>query len=310
MKRKLFIPLFLLILLLVNPIVFAKEVTTCERLEDNNYQVHKKWKITNGNISNVKQTPCVDAKEKIYDFEGVLSDSDYEQLQNKINAFIKKTDMDLVIVIADIPYYSDSTNEEYAADFYDYNDFGIDFDRYSGVLFLRNTYDQDPYYNIYTFGDAQLYFDYNRLENILDNVYDDIHSEYYYSGFSSFIDQLENYYDRGKALNNYTVDENGYLQEIYVFPFGWVFALSLGLTIIIMVVLVKKNKMIAKAYEAGEYADENSIQINNRIDQFLTTHTTSYTVSSSSGGSGGGGGHHSSGGSSGGGHSSGGGRHG
>ncbi len=73
-----------------------------------------------------------------------------------------------------------------------------------------------------------------------------------------------------------------------------------------MLILVKKNKMVIKATEAENYLDQSSVNITNKQDQFLTTHTTSYTVSSSSGG--GGAGSHS--GSSGGGHSSGGGRHG
>ena len=54
--------------------------------------------------------------------------------------------------------------------------------------------------------------------------------------------------------------------------------------------------------------NKNLSKITERSDIFLSTHTSSYTVSSSSGG--GGGGHSSSSGSSGGGHSSGGGRHG
>ena len=76
-----------------------------------------------------------------------------------------------------------------------------------------------------------------------------------------------------------------------------------------MIILVKKNKMVAKATQAGEYLIKDSINIKNRKDVFLHSHTTSYTVSHDSGG-GGGGGHSSHSGSSGGGHSSGGGRHG
>ena len=32
------------------------------------------------------------------------------------------------------------------------------------------------YYDIYTFGDAQLYFSYQRLDSTLDNIYDNIHN--------------------------------------------------------------------------------------------------------------------------------------
>ena len=72
----------------------------------------------------------------------------------------------------------------------------------------------------------------------------------------------------------------------------------------------KKNKMVKPAYTASEYLNKSAINYKTKVDQFLTTHTTSHYISHDSGGSGGGGGFHSSGGSSGGGHSSGGGRHG
>ena len=66
--------------------------------------------------------------------------------------------MEMVFVSIDMPYNYDSKNEEFAADFYDYNDFGLNFDKYNGILLLRNNYSSDRYYDIYTFGDAQLYF--------------------------------------------------------------------------------------------------------------------------------------------------------
>ena len=178
--KKIKVIILILILFLIGQPVLAKTPTLCERTEDNHYQVNKKWPISDKNLSNVTNTPCVDANEKIYDFSEVLTEEEYKNLQEKMNKYVAKTNMDIVIVIDNVYYLSDSTNETYASDFYDYNDFGLDFDYYSGTLFFRNTYEQDPYYNIYTFGEAQLYYSYNRLENILDYVYDDIHSGNYY----------------------------------------------------------------------------------------------------------------------------------
>ena len=300
--------LFLLVFFFVGiENVSAKTPTTYERGELEDYGVHKKWNITDTNKSNVLNTWAVDASEKIYDFSSVLTDEEYEELLSQVNAFIEKTGMDMAIVVDNVPYTSDSRNEEYAADFYDYNDFGIDFDHYSGVLFFRNTYENDPYYDIYTFGEAQLYFDYDRLQFVLDYVYNDIHEGRYYDGFEKFIRRLSSYYDSGIALKNYTLDENGFLKKKYIYP--WIiFPISFVITLIIMLVLVARNRMVAKATRALEYLDKNSIHITGREDTFVSTHTTKYTESSSSGGSSGG--SHSSSGSSGGGHSSGGGRHG
>ena len=302
--------LIILILGLSITFTMAKTPTQCERTKENNYGVNKHWQITNNNLPNVQDTFCVDASEKIYDFSGVLTDEEYDQLKKEIDTYISQTKMDLVIVTYSLPYTYDKQNEDFAADFYDYNDFGIDFEKYSGTLLFRNTYEEDPYYDIYTFGNAQLYYDYDRLQIILDGIYDDLHEQRYLDGFSEYIRYLNKYYNSGYGLRGYEVDKDGYLQKKYEYPFVMIFIISSVITLIVMLILVKKNKMVAKATTAEAYLDSSKINITNVVDQFVSTRTTHYTTSSSSGGGGGGGSHHSSSGSSGGGHSSGGGRHG
>lgn len=287
---------------------------TFDRNELKNYGVNKNWTINENNKKNVLNTPAVDANDKLYDFAEVLTDEEEQILKEKINNFIKETKMDMVIVIPRFHYYNDKENEDYAADFYDYNDFGMKYTNNSGVLFLRNAFINDPYFNIYTFGDAQLYFDYQRLENTLDNVYRDIKNENYLTGFEMFINEMLAYHKSGipKTMQEYKVDDKGYLHKIYKIPFLPVTLISLAITTLIMLFLIKKNKMILTHHAAAAYLDESSIKITARKDVFITSHTTSYTQSSNSDGFGGGsgGGFSSSSGSSGGGHSSGGGRHG
>ncbi len=287
-------------------------VQTFDRQELENYGVNKKWNINSSNLSNVLNTYKVNASEKIYDYSDILTDEEEKEIYKEIDEFIKKTNIDMVFVSVDLPYQSDKTNEDFAADFYDYNDFGIDFKNYSGILLLRNTYEEDPYFNIYTFGDAQLYFSFNRLENTLDSIYDDFHSGRYYDGIDIFIKKMTSYYNSGIAneMKEYEVNEDGYLYKAYRIPYIPVILISGALTFIVMFILVKKNKMVSTATKATEYLDKSSINYTNKQDNFITSHTSSYVMSSSSGGGGGGGSFHSSGGSSGGGHSSGGGRHG
>ena len=270
--------------------------------------VNKKWNITEKNIENVKRTPRVDASEKIYDFGEILTEEEEKKLYESIEKYIEHTNMDMVILTVDMAYTLDSENEDYAVDFYDYNDFGIDFDKYSGIIILRNKYENNPYFNIYTFGNAQLYYDYYTCESILDDIYSEIKSKQYLSGFEHFISLSTTYFDRGPDENHY-IDDDGYIHSnppTYHLPLGVATIISGISTLITMIVLVKKNKMVKKETAANVYIDRNSVRYNNVVDQFLHSHTSSYTVSSSSGG--GGGGSHS--GSSGGGHGGGGGRHG
>lgn len=310
MKKIKYLLLIIAIVLISIVNVSAKEPETKDRKTLDNYGVNKKWKITDKNKNNVLSTKYVNAEEKIYDFSGVLTDEEYENLKKQALAFKEKTNMDLVILIDNFSYISDSENEDRAADFYDYNDFGLNNDEYySGVLLLRNTYEQDPYYNIYTFGNAQLYFHYDRLESTLDHIYNDIHEGRYESGLGLFITEMSSYYDQGipSAMKNYYLDEDGYLHQHFSPPYAIAFLIALLVSGVTIAILIGKNKMVRKATTAKEYLDENSVNITNSQDIFISTHTTQYTESDSSSSSGGFSSHS---GSSGGGHSSGGGRHG
>lgn len=309
MKKLIRLTLVIFLLLLIPNNVNAL-VETYNRNPDNNYGVNKHWTITDSNLDNITSTPYVDSSKKIYDFSDILTVEEENQLYTKINSFINYTNMDMVIITYNLPYTIDYANETFAADFYDYNDFGIDFNNYSGILLFRNTYEQDRYYDIYTFGDAQLYFGYNRLNTTLDNIYYNFVNNNYLIGMSTFIDDMTNYYKLGidSEYENYYVDKDGYLREKYIPPVLFSFIVASIVTIIVMAILINKNKMVKKASKADEYLNTNSVNYSVREDKYTHSRTSSYRVSSSSGGSSGS--SSSSRGSSGGGHSSGGGRHG
>ena len=306
----------LLILLLLLPVLVFASTNTKSREGVKNYGVTK-FKVTEKIKKYVLKTPYVDANEKIYDFSNIFTDEEEVEVLNKINAFREKTDFDLVILSYDLPYSSDKENENFATDFYDFNDF----DR-NGIILFRNTYAEDPYYDIYSFGEAQLYFYDTRLSSLLDDIYDHVHSGNYMSAMDTMINKLETYYTSGKLkgyfidkdgiLRNekdYTIDENGNLKKKvhYFAPVLPSLIFSAIVTAITMSIMVNKNKMIRVATKATEYVDRKSIKYEQNEDKFITTSTTRTRISSDSSG---GGGHSSSIGHSGGGHSSGGGRHG
>ena len=300
-----------LLLILLLPINIFASTNTTNREELDNLGVNKHWTINDDNKNNVLNTYLVDAKEKIYDFSDILTEEEEQEIYNKFNDFILKYQTDLVFLTDNLPYTYDKMNEDYAADFYDYNDFGLNYSNYSGILLFRNTYESDPYFNIYMFGNAQLYIDWDRSEYILDTIFDDFKNKRYLDGLNKYIDLLNNYYNSGIASSkiNYIVDENGYLQKVYHTPYMLILFISLFIDIIVIVILVNKNKMVKAKLFVNQYLDKRKIKITNNQDRFIRSHTSSYTVASSSSG-GGGGSSHSSSGSSGGGHSSGGGRHG
>ncbi len=293
------------------PITVNAEVKTYNREELENYGVNKKWNINTNNKDNILKTYAVDSNQKTYDFSDVLTDEEEQKLTDRMYDFTEKYKIDIVILVDNYQYTQDSQNTTFATDFYDYNDFGINFEKYDGVMLFRNTYEQNPYFDAYSFGNAQLYFYDTRLSNAIDYIYDDLHNESYYEGFNKFIDKMEEYYNEGK-LTDYYVDDSGFLQKqktssYYLKMIGLSMLIALIITGIIIYILIKKNKMILKATKATVYMNKEKSKITNVQDNFITSNTTSYVISSSTSS---GGGHSSSGGSSGGGFSSGGGRHG
>lgn len=278
-----------------------------------NYGVNKGWEITEKNLDNVLNTYAVNASEKIYDFSDIITNEEEKEIKKLIDEYIKKYHKEIIIVTDNLRYMSDYENEQFVADFFDYNDFGMDYNN-SGVVLFRNTYVNDPYYNIYSFGDAQLYMSYERVEATLDHIYDYLHSKKYAEGFTKFVNDVGLYYREGipKTMKNYKVTKDGYLKRKYVVPWFQTIGISLVVTVLIMFILIKKNIMVVKATKASQYMNHGQSKITNKKDVFLTTSTRTYTINTSSEGSSGGGysSSSSSRGSSGGGHSSGSGRHG
>ena len=299
------------------------EVTTYDRNELENYGVNKKWNIGSHNLNNVMSTHAVDASEKIYDFSDILSEADEYSLKQLIDDFYETTGFELVILTESFYNLDDDDNGDYAQDFYDYNDFGLEDEYYSGVIILRNTYPGLPYYGVYSFGEAQYYYpaeyDDNRLNTTLDYVYDDMVAGNYKRAMAKIINDLTDYYEDGKeyGMDDYELDEDGMLVYVpspptFYPPIIFALVVSVIITWIFISSNVKKNKTVFLPRLAHDYLEENGIVFTNKSDILYDSRTTSYTVSSSSGysgrsgGGGGGRSYSSSRGSSGGGRSGGG----
>lgn len=290
--------------------------TLLERNESNNWGVNKKIDITSERLQIIKETKYVNANEKIYDFSDIFTDEEEAIIKEYVDKFIAKTGMDMVILSDSVPYSYDSKNADYAVDFYDYNNFGIDYESYSGVILFRNTYESDPYYGIYHTGYAQQYFPEERSEATLDRIYNYFISHNYVEGIRIFIDDYIRYYEKGilKDYSDSYLDANGFLivPDTFKPPYLVIGIISGIISSITIAILVSKNKMVYKAKDANRYLDLDSVKYSKKESHLISTNTIShYNPPHESSGShyGGGGSSHSFGGSSGIGHS-GGGRHG
>lgn len=291
MKKNVKIFLVILISFIFSITLVSASTNTNIRTEDN-YLINDWIEVTDSNRGNILNTPAVNAEEKIYDFADLYTDSEEKDLYNEVNSYIQSYNMDLVIVT--INRNNKSSPQEYADDFYDYNDFGISSNR-DGVLFLIDMQNREIYMS--TTGTAiEMYNDY-RINEALDSVYTYMSDEDYYEGTSNYIDIIKDYAASGYP-NNSTISNKGDRPSIVT-----TMIVSLIITIIIMGILISKNKMVRKATTAEEYLNKESVNIKNISDILVSSNTTkqkiehntssggSSTHHSSSGGSHGGGGH-------------------
>ena len=203
MKKLLLLISFICIFNFTN--VYASTKTYDRSLDD--LLVPDYVEVNDKNQSNILLTPAVDATEKIYDFADLFSNSEEEELYNKIHNYIKYTNIDMAIVT--INYNNKHNKSVYSDDFYDYNEFGIG-DDHSGLLFLIDM-DSKQIYMTVTGRAISVYTD-ERYKNILDTAFKYIATGDYYNGSERFIDLALDYtkFDYTED-ENYTINSNGEL---------------------------------------------------------------------------------------------------
>ena len=209
----------IIICLLISNVLAS--TTTYTRTKDN-LQVASDREVTNSNMNLILKTPKVNEEEKIYDFAELLTEEEEETLYDEICQYISKTNMDMAVVTIDDNNKTSPMN--YADDFYHYNYFGKG-STHDGLLFLIDMDNRELW--ITTSGEAQIVYDDNRLDGILDKTYDKISNEDYEGCVSEFIDEATNYYNNGIPSSNKDayIDENGdYIynsskSEITIFTF-------------------------------------------------------------------------------------------
>lgn len=239
----------------------------------------------------IKSVCAFDNTIKVYDYAQVLTSEEEDKLKTKVNEYIEKYNMDMVLVT--VRHHEKSNTKEYAQDFYDYNGFGVG-DTNDGIIFVIDfTFGGIEHPDIYitTTGESILIYDDYRIDTMLDNIVD--RKKFgYFTMFESFIRDSSSYASKGIPSSNskYEINSNG--EYVYKESFPWVFIIIVSLLVptIIIIVLINRNKMVRKSVNANYYLKDGSLVIKSRNDMFVTTHTTSVRINdnSSSGGHSGG----------------------
>lgn len=279
--KKLFV-LFISFFLLVLP-VYASTNTYSRTTTD--LKVPKKIKYKSSMEHNVLLTPSVNANEKIYDFAELLTEEEEKQLYDKVKEFIANTNLDLAIVTIN-SNVKDST-QEYADDFYDYNNFSID-----GLAFVIDM--QNRIFYISTAGKAMLYYDDYRIEYILSALDQEMYNHEYFNACNTLISQLTEYYDSGFSDNadKYVIVGTQIYRKT---PYLLLSIIAVVSATIGTLILALRNKKVKLASNSNDYFDNKAFKITKDTKELISSNTSRVYIPPTDSGGGGssGGGFHS-----------------
>lgn len=279
--KKLFV-LFISFFLLILP-VYASTNTYSRTTTD--LKVPKKIKYKSSMEHNVLLTPSVNANEKIYDFAELLTEEEEKQLYDKVKEFIANTNLDLAIVTIN-SNVKDST-QEYADDFYDYNDFSID-----GLAFVIDM--QNRIFYISTAGKAMLYYDDYRIEYILSALDQEMYNHEYFNACNTLISQLTEYYDSGFSDNadKYVIVGTQIYRKT---PYLLLSIIAVVSATIGTLILALRNKKVKLAINSNDYFDNKAFEITKDTKELISSNTSRVYIPPTDSGGGGssGGGFHS-----------------
>lgn len=203
-------------------------------------------------------------------------------LEQRIMKMRDELKIDIVIVTT---YNAEGkSSQDYADDFYDYNDFGYDKPRGDGVLFLIDMDNREAY--ISTCGKAIYYFTDARIDLALDEIVAKLQKTDYEGACDVFLDMTEEFM-------THSADEQlsyGYRLKQHLKE-HWFMLMVMSAVASVVIVLIMVHNDQNKKVSAGIYLmKQNGFRLTGRQDQFINETTTSRKIPRNEGSSGGGGG--------------------
>ena len=205
-----------------------------------------------------------------------------EELEAKLDQVSEDYGCDVVVVTEET--LDGAVPQDYADDFFDYNDYGMGEDK-SGILFLITMSERKRC--ISTHGEAIQIFTDAGQEYMADNFVSYLSDGEYYEGFMKFADLCEEFIIQAQSGEPYDVEN---LPEETI-PFYMIFLISLvvGFVIALIVTGVMRSRMktVHMKPDAADYMKDGSLHINRSRDIFLyhqVTRTAKPKEESSGGG--------------------------
>lgn len=193
---------------------------------------------------------------RLVDGADLLSSSEETEILARLDEISKKYEYDVVIVTQED--IGDSTEEEFADDYYDNNGYGFG-DKYTGLLLLIAFDEEGGMWHITTCGDAINAFTDSNIESIGSEMEFSLSSKDYAAAFNTFIDECDYYI-------------NGYVNG---FPFetgrNLVISIVIGFIFAYIVTSSMKGKLksVKLQKNATSYVKSGSLNVTTSRDFFL-----------------------------------------
>lgn len=224
---------------------------------------------------------------RLYDGADILTNSEENEILEKLNSVSKKHKFDLVVITTDDSY--NMTPEEYAGTLYEASGYGYG-ESYDGMIFLITMGEEENDCFMYPNGLGETVFSYPCIEYILDKTVPSFADGYFADGLNTYIDQCDIFITQAKTGEPY--GKGNLPEEPYNVFVNIVCGIILGFIIAFIATGIMKGKLktVKGQINARNYLVEGSMKITNAKDIFLykqvvRTAKPKNTSSSSSGGS-------------------------
>lgn len=221
----------------------------------------------------------------VIDNLGYLTDSEISELQARIDSIKRNHVLDTVIVITDNT--EGKSSMDYADDYYDYNDYGLD-SKNSGLLMLINMDIGEVW--ISTTGKAiDIYTD-SRIRSMVNHVTGSLSNREYYDACIIFLNDVTSYANSGIPKGQYRSEGDPpysnatYLDKVSRLMRTWyIYIIALVISIIATAIVSYSSKGKV-TINNQTYEESGSFALSENSDIYLRETTTRTRIERNSGG--------------------------
>ena len=230
--------------------------------------------------------PVQAEKQYVFDYAGVLTDSEVEQLDQLAREVGEAHGIDILVVFTDQGYTS-SELQDYADDFYDNGRYGYEEAYGTGILMAVDV--KSRKYHFSTSGGAETYFTDSRFDDLEDQVVGELADDNWYGAGREFINFMKRFRNPNRPV---TWGDRVSAATEHLPAYVLIALAGSGVTVWILV----RNRASKVTVNSNTYLHPGAFAVLQEDDFFVREYTTCSRIprddSRFGGGGGGGGGHH------------------